>query len=227
MVLAAGRGNRLRPLTDTIPKPLVQVAGVPLIDSRLAALSAAGVTDVVINVAYRGTQIIDHVGDGGRWGLNVHYSDEGEQALETGGGVARALPMLGDAPFLVCNADAWSDMPMADLVGIAADWPEQDLAHLVVVPNPNYRTDGDFALHGDRLTRDGPLSMTFSGYSVLHPDLLAEPPAAAFALAPLLFAAADQGRLSGAAYAGRWCDVGTPQRLAALEAELAARQGQG
>lgn len=222
MVLAAGRGKRLRPLTDRIPKPLVPVAGVPLIDSRLRALAEAGVTDVVINIAYRGAQIVEHVGDGARWGINVCYSDEGELALETGGGIARALPLLGHKPFIVCNADAWSDMPMAALVERANRWPETDLAHLVVVDNPPYRDDGDFQLRGERLTRDLPRPYTFSGYSVLHPDLLAAPPAEAFALAPLLFAAADSGRLSGAHYAGAWCDVGTPQRLAQLEARLAA-----
>ena len=223
MVLAAGRGNRLRPLTDSIPKPLVEVAGIPLIDSRLRALAAAGVCDVVINVAYRGAQIIQHVGDGAKWGLNVRYSDEGEQALETGGGIARALPLLGQQPFVVCNADAWSDMPMQGLVACAAAWPDQDLAHLVVVPNPVYRERGDFSLIGNKLSREEPRAMTYSGYSVLHPELLANPPGVAFALAPLLFEAAAARRLSGEAYGGRWCDVGTPERLAELESSLASR----
>lgn len=220
MVLAAGRGKRLRPLTDAMPKPLVPVAGVPLIDSRLAALAAAGVQDVVINVAYRSAQIIEHVGDGSAWGLHVRYSDEGDQALETGGGIARALPLLGDSPFLVCNADAWSDMPLAGLVQRARLWPEADLAHLVVVPNPDYRESGDFHLSGTRLTRGQALGMTYTGYSVIHPTLLSGPHPEAFALAPLLFQAAHDGCLSGEAYEGLWCDVGTPERLSALELKL-------
>ena len=220
MVLAAGRGARLRPITDRLPKPLVPVSGTPLIDSRLAALAAAGITEVVINVAYRGSQIIQHVGDGARWGLQVQYSDEGALALETGGGIARALPLLGAEPFLVCNADAWSDMPLDGLVDLAMHWSGETLGHLVVVPKPVGQASGDFDLQGELLARGGAHAMTFSGYSVLHPALFAGTSAERFALAPLLFDAADAGRLSGEAYAGQWCDVGTPERLAALEAKL-------
>lgn len=221
MVLAAGRGSRLRPLTDRLPKPLVPVAGRALIDWRLEALAAAGVREVVINIAYRGAQIAEHVGDGAAWGLRVQYSDEGDHALETGGGIARALPLLGHAPFLLCNADAFCDLDLGGLAARAAALPDGTDAHLVLVPNPPEHPQGDFSLRGDAVAPRGDQALTYSGLAVLRPALLAGQGVDAFPLAPLLFDAARRGRVSGERFEGFWCDVGTPVRLARTRAHAA------
>lgn len=215
-ILAAGRGSRLRPLTDTTPKPLVRVQGHALIDWRLEAMAAAGIDDVVINLAWLGDAIRAHVGDGERYGLRVRYSDEGSAALETGGGFARALSVLGTSePVLVTNADVWTDYPLRHLVQRA--WPADALAHLVLVPPPTEEGAGDFGLDGDRVC-DTPRQWTFSGVSVLHPALVADVDASAFPLAPCLHAAAARHQVSGEVYHGIWSDVGTPERLAAVNA---------
>lgn len=218
MILAAGKGERLRPLTLHTPKPLVRVAGVPLIEYHLRALAAAGVSEVVINHAWLGQQIEDHLGDGQRFGLAIRYSAEGEP-LETGGGIFRALPLLGDEPFLLINGDIWCDYPFA-----ALGRPLSGLAHLVLVDNPAHHPEGDFVLEGGRVdtARDGAPSLTYSGIAVLDPRLFAGCLPGAFKLAPLLRRAMAQGRVSGERFAGRWVDVGTHERLAEVESLLTA-----
>ncbi|WPC04672.1 nucleotidyltransferase family protein [Pseudomonas benzenivorans] len=213
MILAAGKGERLRPLTLHTPKPLVRVAGVPLIEYHLRALATAGFTEVVINHAWLGQQIEDHLGDGERFGLDLRYSAEGEP-LETGGGILQALPLLGDAPFLVVNSDIFTDYPFAELRR-----PLTGLAHLVLVDNPAHHPVGDFCLEGDRVrdAREGQPSLTYSGIAVLSPGLFAGCQPGAFKLAPLLRNAMAAGRVSGESFAGRWVDVGSHERLAEVE----------
>ena len=219
MILAAGKGERLRPLTLHTPKPLVPVAGVPLIEYHLRALAAAGIGDVVINHAWLGQQIEDHLGDGARFGVQIRYSAEHEP-LETGGGILRALPLLGDAPFVLVNGDIWTDYRFADLPRSL-----HGLAHLVLVDNPAHHPQGDFALQdGQVLTASaGQPSLTYSGLALLSPRLFAGCTDGAFKLAPLLRQAMAAGQVSGERYGGRWVDVGTHERLAEVEQLLAER----
>jgi MurNAc alpha-1-phosphate uridylyltransferase len=219
MLLAAGRGERMRPLTDTLPKPLLDVAGKALIEHHLAALQRAGIREVVINHAWLGEQIEARLGTGARYGLHIAYSPERPAALETAGGIVQALPLLGAAPFLVINADIWTDYPLQNL-------PQQleGLAHLVMVDNPPHHPGGDFRLAGERLRAEGEPRLTFSGIGVYHPDLFAGLEPGVRPLAPLLQAAMQADQVSGEHYRGRWVDVGTPERLAALDREL--RQSQ-
>ena len=223
MILAAGRGERMRPLTDRLPKPLLRVQGVPLIDHAITRLARAGVDRVVVNLGYRGEQIREHLGDGSAWGVRIDYSEEGDPPLETGGGVFRALRQLGGSPFLLVNADVYAEYDFAGLVALAGAFPAGDLAHLVLVPNPEHRTDGDFGLHQGRVHNDGAARMTFSGLSVLRPELLLECEDGRYPLAPLLRRAAAHGQLGGAPFDGLWSDVGTPQRLLELEQCLQQR----
>jgi len=221
MILAAGRGERMRPLTDHTPKPLLPVAGKPLILWHVERLAQAGVLDLVINHAHLGEQIEDALGDGSAWGVHIRYSAEGEgRALETGGGIFRALPLLDHQPFLVINADVWCDVGL-DRLGLAAS----DLAHLVMVDNPAHHPEGDFHLARGRLHVQGQPRLTYSGIGVYSPDLFAGCEAGAFPLAPLLREAMTAGRVSGGHHRGRWVDVGTPQRLAELERTLNAQSG--
>ena len=216
MILAAGRGNRMRPLTDRVPKPLLAVGGKPLIQYHIERLAAAGVRAIVINHAHLGEQIEAALGDGAQLGVTLHYSPEGEgRALETGGGIFKALPLLGPDPFLVVNADIWTDCPFADL-----DLPDGYLAHLVLVANPPQHPAGDFALDGDRVRRDGEPRYTFSGIGLYRPELFAGCAPGAFPLAPLLRRAMDQGQAGGRLYRGDWFDIGTPQRLDELNRRL-------
>ena len=205
MILAAGKGERLRPLTLHTPKPLVRAGGTPLIEFHVRALAAAGFSELVINHAWLGQQIEDYLGDGSRFGLRIAYSAEGEP-LETGGGIFKALPLLGDEPFLVVNGDIWTDYDFA-----ALRHPLQGLAHLVLVDNPAHHLGGDFRLRDGRVAdaADGETSFTYSGMAVLHPRLFAGCQAGAFKLAPLLRAAMADGQVSGEYFAGRWIDVGT------------------
>lgn len=210
IVLAAGRGERLRPLTDTLPKPLVDVGGRPLLDHHLRRLQQAGIARCVINVAHLGGLIEAHVGDGARFGLEVMYSREPEGALETGGGIRQALAMLERGPFLAVNADVLTDFDFRGL-----EHPADSLAHLVLVPNPPANPQGDFFLQPDGCVSNAPAPrLTFSGIAVYQPELLATAPASGrFPLTPWLRAAADRGRASGQFFGGAWFDIGTPERL--------------
>ena len=222
MLLAAGRGERLRPLTDTVPKALVPVLGKPLIAWHLERLAAAGMRDVVVNVAHLGEKIVAALGDGARFGVSIRYSREPEP-LETAGGIAAAVPLLGEAPFLLVNADIYCDYDFARLRGLALGGR---LAHLVLVPNPPYRPSGDFALEqGLARGNPGARRYTYAGIAVLSPRIVAGVAAGTKApLAPLLYAAADAGLLGAEAYEGLWQDVGTAERLAQLESFLASRR---
>jgi MurNAc alpha-1-phosphate uridylyltransferase len=216
MILAAGRGERMRPLTDHTPKPLLPVAGKPLIVWHIERLAAAGIRDLVINHAHLGQMIERALGDGAAWGVRIRYSAEGEgRALETGGGIYHALPMLGERPFLVVNGDVWSDIDLAGL-----ELAERDLAQLVMVDNPPHHPAGDFHLADGRLHAEGEPRLTFSGIGVYRRELFADCQAGAFPLAPLLRAAMHSGRVGGEHHTGQWIDVGTPERLAEIEQGL-------
>lgn len=223
MILAAGRGERMRPLTDHMPKPLISVDGTPMIEYAVRKLVDAGVTDLVVNLGYRGAQIREHLGQGEAFGAKIAYSDEGDPPLETGGGVFRALDLLGGAPFLLVNADVYADVDFAPLVQRALEFPERDLAHLVLVPNPEHRLDGDFGLEQGRARNDGAPRLTFSGISILRPELFVNCEDGRFPLAPLLRQAAACDQLGGERFDGPWSDVGTPQRLSELESLLRQR----
>jgi MurNAc alpha-1-phosphate uridylyltransferase len=218
MILAAGKGERMRPLTLTTPKPLIRAAGVPLIEYHVRALATAGFTEIVINHAWLGQQIEDYLGDGSQFGVNIQYSPEGEP-LETGGGIFRALPLLGDEPFLVVNGDIWTDYDFSALRQTIAG-----LAHLVMVDNPEHHTSGDFTLIDAQVQDRAPGSpaLTYSGIAVLHPQLFAGCTAGAFKLAPLLRKAMADGQVSGEHLQGQWVDVGTHERLAEVEHLLEA-----
>jgi N-acetyl-alpha-D-muramate 1-phosphate uridylyltransferase len=229
MVLAAGRGERMRPLTLDRPKPLLEVAGLPLIGHHLHALAMAGFRDVVVNVSWLGDQIRAALGDGSRFNVRVEYSDEGPEPLETGGGIFRALPLLGSAPFLVLNGDVWTDFPYAKL---RESLRPEDSAHLVLVANPEHNPGGDFLLRGGRVVEDviGPGDegerLTFSGVGVYRPQLFAGCEDGVFKLAPLIRAAARNGRVGGELHDGEWMDIGTPGRLAELDRRLREAQDQ-
>lgn len=227
MVLAAGRGERLRPITDTLPKPLVRVAGRPLIVYHLQALARAGIRDVVINLSWLGGRIRAELGDGSAHGVHIQYSDEGPVALDTGGGIHHALDRLGPEPFLLVNGDTWTDLDFGSLCAHAqSDTHAGVLARLVLVPNPSQHPQGDFALQGDRVV-DLPAPaprFTYSGIAMLRPELFAGSAPGKFSLVPLLKRASAAGRLRGQLYGGGWCDVGTVQRLAELERRLIAER---
>ena len=211
MILAAGRGERMRPLTDTVPKCLLRIGGQTLIERHVYALAQAGITGLVINHAYLGEQIVKALGDGSAYGVNISYSPETGNSLETGGGILNALPLLGTEPFLAVNADIWTDFPFDSL-------PSQpdSLAHLVMVGNPENHPEGDFSLSEGRLSQQGPAMLTFSGIGVYRPELFADCTPGMFPLAPVLRNTMDAGQVSGQYYTGSWFDVGTPERLDAL-----------
>ncbi|HYN12057.1 MAG TPA: nucleotidyltransferase family protein [Burkholderiales bacterium] len=220
MVLAAGRGERLRPLTDALPKALVEAGGKPLIAWQLERLAACGCREAVVNVSHLGERIIERIGDGARYGLRIAYSRE-PQPLETAGGIAQALSLLGTQPFLLVNADVYCEFNLKDLVGRALG---QALAHLVLVPNPEHRAQGDFSLEDGRVGSAAAPRYTYAGIAVVAPALVAGVrPGDKAPLAPYLRAAAAQGRLTGELYEGLWQDVGTTERLAELETRLASR----
>lgn len=210
MILAAGKGERMRPLTLHTPKPLLPVAGKPLLQWHIEALRRAGLTDLVINHAWLGEQLQAHFADGAALQVSIQWSAEGTP-LETGGGIFRALTLLGDQPFVLVNGDVWTSFEFAGL-----RLPAGKLAHLVLVDNPSFKAQGDFVLLGDQVRNpagDTP-ALTYAGLAVLHPQLFAGQQAGAFALAPLLRRAAEAGLVSGEYYPGSWIDVGTPERLA-------------
>lgn len=231
MILAAGRGERMRPLTDQTPKPLLQAGGKPLIVWHIERLVRAGITNIVINHAHLGTQIEQALGDGSRFGATIHYSDEGT-ALETAGGIAFALPLLLDAPFAVINGDIWCDYDLGALPARAAMLAASgDMAHLVLVNNPGHHPKGDFCLNGERIVPTpqipNPKSpiLTFSGIGLYQPALFAAIPRGSKApLAPLLRAQIAAGRVSGEHHRGQWLDIGTPARLDELDKRLRATQ---
>jgi MurNAc alpha-1-phosphate uridylyltransferase len=221
MLLAAGRGERLRPLTDEVPKALVEAGGKPLIAWHLERLARAGFRDAVINVSHLGARIEERLGDGARYGLRIAYSRERER-LETAGGIANALPLLGREAFLLVNADVYCECDFPRLRSVALG---ERLAHLVLVPNPAHRADGDFSLRDGDVGNEGAPRYTYSGVAVMDPALVAPVKAGEKApLAPLLRAAAARGRLGGELYEGLWQDVGTIERLAELEAYLRKRE---
>lgn len=218
MLLAAGRGERMRPLTDKTPKPLLEAGGKALIVHQLEALRRAGFEEVIINLGYRGERISAALGDGGRYGVNIFYSWEPEEPLETGGGLFQALPLMEDGPFIVINSDIWSDYPLACLPRAPAG-----LAHLVLVDNPPHHRQGDFALQQGLVRDSGDPRLTFSGISVMRPELFAGCAPGRFPLAPLLRRAMTQGLVSGEHYRGEWRDIGTPERLQQLDRTLRGR----
>lgn len=218
MILAAGRGERLRPLTDAVPKPLLKVGGKPLLQYHVEKLAAAGITEIIINTSYLGDQIQERFGNGEAWGVTISYSHEGNTPLETGGGIRRALPLLGEDAFLVVNGDIWTEYDFTGLPAVLAG-----LAHLVLTANPPHHPEGDFVLSEDgRLVEANGEQLTYSGIGLFSPDLFRDEPATAFPLAPLLRRAVRRGMVSGEFFTGVWLDIGTPGRLAEAEALIAA-----
>lgn len=235
MLLAAGRGERMRELTANCPKPLLKVAGKPLIEHHIERLVAAGFSHIVINVCYLADQIMTYLGDGSRWGITIQYSQEAE-CLETGGGIVQALnaKLLDDAPFLVINGDVWTDYPLANLTSVLGCSPDKGVdAHLVLVPNPDHNVAGDFCLNESMgllsikgaASHDQVACHTFAGISVMRPHLFANSGLGnvgsgavveKFPLAPLLKQAMGLEHVTGELYQGEWVDVGTPERLGSL-----------
>jgi len=214
MILAAGRGERLRPLTDSVPKSLIEVHGQSLLERHLKNVREASIEDVVINLGWLGDQIQQRIGSGSRFGLNVTYSDEGDNILETGGGIQNALHLLGSDPFLVVNADIYTDMPVP-----VVELAEDALGHLVLVPTPEYRDAGDFELVDGLVRNSAAPPLTFSGVAVYRPEFFNECEAGRFSIVPMLREATDAGHMQGALFTGLWADVGTPERLKAAHEE--------
>lgn len=216
MILAAGRGERMRPLTDVLPKPLLEVAGKALIVYQIEALEAAGINEIVINTGHLGEQIQYELGTGSSYGVDIFYSDEGENILETAGGIIQALPLLGDDPFIVTNADIFTDFDYQ----ILTEEPDFD-AHLILVNNPAHNLKGDFALENGRIIEQGSQKLTYSGISIFHPHFFEKCNPGRAPLAPLLHQAAQEKRLSGQHFTGTWSDIGTPSRLKELNDNIA------
>lgn len=212
MILAAGRGSRLRPMTDRVPKPLVEIAGVPLIGHHLTRLAAAGVHDIVINVAYRADQIRAALGDGARYGVAIEYSDEIPGALDTGGGIAQAAGLLGSADFLLINADVWTDFDITRLM-VAPAGSAADLT-LTMIDNPAHHPQGDFALDANGRLAPSGTRLTYAGIARLSPSLVAGRAGQRFGLAEVIRQAIDAERAAGLYHAGRWLDVGRARTLA-------------
>ena len=223
MILAAGRGQRMRPLTDVTPEPLLGVGGKPLIVWQIERLAAGGWRDIVINTGWLGAQIPAALGDGAAFGVRLRYSPEPSEAYETGGGIATALPLLGAAPFVAVSADIYTTFDYARLHSVArsiADDPQRTAAHLVLTPNPEHNRAGDMALDAEgRIRREGD-RLNYGNIGVFHPALFADRPREqAWKLFPWLYGAADAGRVSGEVFSGPWHNVGTPEQLAALDAQ--------
>jgi MurNAc alpha-1-phosphate uridylyltransferase len=215
MILAAGRGRRMAPLTDGIPKPLVPVAGKPLIEYHIESLAAAGFREIVINQGYLGEKLPEVLGDGSRWGVNIRWSPESPEPLETGGGIFNALPLLGETPFLSVNGDIWTDYPFSRLRAVKCNY-----AHLVMVPNPAHNPRGDYSLSAGRIREEGLNRLTFSGIAVYHPRLFEGCSAGKFSIVPIHLRTMQERLVTGEAYDGDWSDIGTPERLAAIESRL-------
>jgi MurNAc alpha-1-phosphate uridylyltransferase len=219
MVLAAGRGERLRPLTDTVPKPLVSVGGAPLIVWHLRALARVGIRDVIINLSWLGERLRAALGDGADFGVRIRYSEEGPVPLETGGGILRALPLLGPEPFLVVSGDVWTDIDFSHIRLAPQAW-----AQLVLIPNPPHHPRGDFALEADRVVNTDHDRLTYANVGLYHPQFFAGCTPGRFPLLAPLTRAIEAGRVRGQIHTGEWCDVGTLQRLTDLESRLAQVQ---
>lgn len=215
LIFAAGMGERMLPLTRHTPKPLLQVHGKALIVYHLEALARAGIAEVVINVSHLAVQIKTALGDGSHWGLKLHYSEEEPPALETGGGMQKALAQLGQAPFIALNGDVFVDLDFSSLTRRALDGA---LAHLLMVHNPEHHPEGDFVLHQGKLRTCGPEKLTFSGIGLYHPQLLSGLAPGRYKLGPILREAMAFGSVTGEHFTGLWEDVGTPERLTALNA---------
>jgi len=211
MILSAGRGERLRPHTESMPKALIEVRGESLLERHLRAVKAIGVDTVVINLGWHGDKIVERIGSGSRYRLDVVYSDEGDNILETGGGIHRALPMLGSEPFLAINADIYTEMPLP-----VQPLDDDKVGHLVLVPKPPHKLEGDFVLDDGLVRNSSSPDKTFSGIAVYRPEFFAHCTPGRFSLVPMLRDAADAGNLSASLYEGLWEDVGTPERLAKL-----------
>ena len=215
MILAAGRGERMRPLTDTTPKPLLKINQHRLIEHHIFNLKTAGITELVINTAWLAEQIHQHLGDGFHYGVNIQYSDEGE-ALETGGGINKALPLLGDDYFLVVNGDVWCDYNFDALPSLQAE----HLAHLVLVNNPEQHPGGDFSIDKGLLSNNDAEKKTYSGIGLFRPEFFSDQSEKRFPLAPLLREAADNQKITAELYTGDWYDIGTPERLQQLKDKI-------
>ncbi|HEY9193142.1 MAG TPA: nucleotidyltransferase family protein [Methyloversatilis sp.] len=227
MILAAGRGERMKPLTDHLPKPLLEVGGRPLIVWHIDRLVAAGITELVINHAHLGDKLVGALGDGAALGARISWSAEPEGALETAGGIAHAAGLLGDAPFIVVNGDIWCDADFRPLIRAAANLDSNGLlAHLLLVPNPAHNPDGDFTLENGMAGDSGPARLTYSGIGAYHPALFDDlDPDAPARLAPLLRIAMRARRVSGTLHTGHWFDVGTPDRLSEVDAFVRRQAG--
>ncbi|SFV56356.1 Glucose-1-phosphate thymidylyltransferase [hydrothermal vent metagenome] len=217
MILAAGLGSRMRPLTEHTPKPLLEIGGIPLIVWHIERLAHDGFKDIVINIAYLGYKIAEALGDGSEWGVDITYSDEQrEGALESAGGIIKALPLLGNEPFLVVNGDIWCEYDFDPKFELESGV----LAHLILVANPPHNLQGDFAFHDGKVLSEGSDKYTFSGIGYYHPDLFRDLPYGKQPLAPILRDAMRDSKVSGEFFGGEWRDIGTPERLDELNIEL-------
>ena len=214
MILAAGRGERLKPLTDTLPKALCKIHGIPLIEYHVNHLAAAGFKTIVINHAYLGSEIRNRLKNGARWNINIIYSAEPPGGLETGGGIVNALQQLGDEPFVTVNADIFTDFDFSTL-----SLAEQHLAHLVLVKQPSYYTHADFGLSKEGLLSNHEKQFTFSGIACYRPELLTNVQPGRFSITPIIRQAADDQRVSCNIHQGYWNDIGTPERLAIVNSQ--------
>ncbi len=212
LIFAAGKGERMLPLTEHTPKPLILAGGKPLIVWHLEKLRAIGIREVVVNTSHLAAQFPAILGDGSRWGISIHYCYEGPEPLETGGGMLNALPWLGGAPFLAVNGDVWCDMDFSTL-----PTEPEGLAHLVVVDNPSHHAGGDFVLRNGRLFDEPQPRLTFAGIGVYRRELLNGLVRGKYSIVPTLRTAMLAGKVSGEHFQGRWCDIGTPQRLKEIE----------
>jgi len=219
MILAAGLGERMKPLTLHTPKPLLKVAGKHLIEYSIESLVSAGITDIVINYAHLGEQFPKALGSGDKYGANISYSSEDDGPLETAGGIINALPLLGDEAFIIVNGDIWCDYPFEKLVQNQKAY-ESSLCHLVLVSNPEHNEHGDFALDAGALSEQGEIKCTYSGIGVFHPQLFSGLDVQTMRLKPLLQKAIDLNKATGEIYTGDWSDIGTVERLNDLSNQL-------
>lgn len=216
MILAAGRGDRMRPLTDKTPKPMLKVNGKPLIQYHVENLVQSGIVDIVINHAVFGDQIENYLGNGKTLGARIVYSAEGNEPLETAGGIINVLTLLGDVPFITVNADIWTDFPFQQLI----ESSKGSLSHIILVDNPEHNPAGDFSLQGNKVLNKGKSMLTFSGISVFKPEFFKDCSAGSASLTPILRQAVSQGRVTASHYQGWWQDIGTPERLSSLRNSL-------